>query len=37
MHNLENNLLWDIDMEKEFLNTHSENQNIGRNKHCSVA
>jgi len=37
MHNLENNMLWDMDMEKEFQNTHSENQNIARNKHLSVA
>jgi len=36
MHNLEN-MLWDMDMEKEFQNAHSENQNIGRNKHLSVA
>jgi hypothetical protein len=37
MHNLEDNLLWDIDMEKEFQNTHSENENIARNNNRSVA
>lgn len=36
MHNLENNMLLYMDMEKEFQNTHSENQNIGRNKHFQL-